>query len=265
MTAAPAQQAVPLQSRRILGVRVDSTSYADATQRIIAWAKQRQSRYVCLATVNNIMEAHDCLRYAEVLEQADLVTSDGMPLVWMLRVLGLRDASRVYGPDLTQEILAAAEREQVTVGFYGGTDPLLTKLLSAIQQRDPKLQIGFSEAPPFRPATLQEDQRTIRNIQSSKVQVLFAGLGSTKQDKWMRAHRGQIDCVMLGVGAAFDYLAGAKSQAPHWMQRSGLEWLFRLATEPRRLGRRYLKHNPRFVLLALWQLLRGSGKGEPRT
>jgi len=195
------------------------------------------------------------LRYADVLEQADVVTSDGMPLVWMLRGLGLPDASRVYGPDLTPEILAAAERDGIPVGFYGGTEHVLTRLLSKVQQQYPNLRIQFSEAPPFRAPTPEEERRTVHTILRSDIRILFVGLGSTKQDQWMHAHRGKIDCVMLGIGAAFDFLAGAKPQAPRWMQRSGLEWLFRLVTEPRRLGRRYLKHNPRFAMLALAQLI----------
>jgi N-acetylglucosaminyldiphosphoundecaprenol N-acetyl-beta-D-mannosaminyltransferase len=209
-----------------------------------------------LAAVNNIMEARDSLDYGVVMEGAALVTSDGMPLVWLLQRLGIPHATRVYGPDLMPAVLEAAAGEGIPVGFYGATEEILANLCEAVQRRFTKLQVTYAEAPPFRPPTFEEDERTTSAICGAGVRILFVGLGSPKQDRWMHAHRGRINAVMLGVGAAFDFLAGAKQQAPRWMQRSGLEWAFRLATEPRRLWRRYLKQNPRFAVLALAQLMR---------
>jgi N-acetylglucosaminyldiphosphoundecaprenol N-acetyl-beta-D-mannosaminyltransferase len=235
---------------------VDATSYADATDRILDWAHQRRSCYVCCAAVNNIMEARRSPDYRVVMDQADLVTSDGMPLVWMLRCLGARLATRVYGPDLMSLLLEAAGDAGIPVGFYGGTAPLLTHLVALIRSRFPRLQVAYAEAPPFRALTPEEDLQTTQAIREAGVRILFVGLGSPKQDRWMHAHKGRIPAVMLGVGAAFDFLAGEKPQAPHWMRSSGLEWVFRLATEPRRLWRRYLTQNPQFILLALAQLLR---------
>jgi N-acetylglucosaminyldiphosphoundecaprenol N-acetyl-beta-D-mannosaminyltransferase len=223
---------------------------------VIEWARERRSCYVCLAAVNNIMEARDRPAYREVMEQAALVTSDGMPLVWLLRALGIRGATRVYGPDLTPLVLDAAARDRIRVGFYGGSAETLSELLKVVRRRFPSLDIAYAEAPPFRPLTPAEDQRTVRAMRDSGAEVLFVGLGSPKQDEWMHAHRGRVPAVMMGVGAAFDFLAGVKPQAPAWMQRRGLEWLFRLATEPRRLWRRYLTQNPRFAVLALAQLVR---------
>jgi N-acetylglucosaminyldiphosphoundecaprenol N-acetyl-beta-D-mannosaminyltransferase len=245
-----------IESRRILGVRVDGTGYAPVTRRILAWAAEGRSCYVCLGAVNNIMEARDRPDYREVLEQAALMTSDGMPLVWLLRALGVRHARRVYGPDLMPLVLEAAARAGIAVGFYGGAPEVLSRLVEAMRARFPALQVAYAESPPFRPPTPEEDQRTVRNIAKAGVRILFVGTGSPKQDCWMHAHRGRIPAVMLGVGAAFDFLAGAKPQAPRWMQSCGLEWLFRLATEPRRLWRRYLKQNPRFLILALAQIAR---------
>ncbi len=244
------------EHRSILGVRVDSTSYADATRQIINWACDAHSRYVCCAAVNNIMEARRSPDYRNVMEQADLVTPDGMPLVWMLQSLGARSATRVYGPDLTLRVLDAAANAGVRVGFYGSTPTVLFRLVESIRRRVPQLHVAYAEAPPFRPLTEQEDARTIEAINASGVQILFVGLGSPKQDRWMHAHRGRVHGVMLGVGAAFDFLAGTKRQAPRWMQSRGLEWAFRFAMEPRRLWRRYLAQNPKFVVLALKQLLR---------
>ena len=213
---------------------------------------------MCCAAVNNIMEARRSPDYRIVMDQADLVTSDGMPLVWMLRRLGARSATRVYGPDLMNLLLEAAEDAGIPVGFYGGTEAVLARLVPRAKQRYPRLQVAYAEAPPFRELTPEEDRRTTQAIQDAGVRILFVGLGSPKQDRWMHAHKDRVPAVMLGVGAAFDFLAGAKPQAPRWMQSSGLEWAFRLASEPRRLWRRYLTQNPKFVVLALVQLLRGA-------
>lgn len=240
------------EHRRILGVRVNATNYDVAARQILEWAHEGESRCICCAAVSTIIGARDNTAYAQVLDTADLVTSDGMPLVWMLRALGLRQATRVYGPDLMTLVAERATREGVPVGLYGGTEEVLTKLKSRL----PGLRIVFAEAPPFRPPTEEEDARTIRTIRESGARIVFIGIGSPKQDLWMEAHRETIPAVMLGVGAAFDFLSGVKPQAPQWMQRSGLEWAFRLATEPQRLWPRYVKQNPRFALLALLQIAR---------
>ena len=237
-------------------MRVDATSYADATARVLAWAREARSCYVCLATVNSIMEAHASGEYQRVMRNADLVTSDGMPLVWLLRWLGIPQATRVYGPDLVPMVLAAAAEQSIPVGFYGGSERALAKLLETVGRRFPHVKIAYAYAPPFRSLTPEEDDRQTGVIKDSGVRILFVGLGGAKQDHWMYAHQGRVNAVMLGVGAAFDYLAGTKPQAPRWMQRSGLEWLFRLVAEPRRLWRRYLTRNPRFAVLALAQLVR---------
>jgi N-acetylglucosaminyldiphosphoundecaprenol N-acetyl-beta-D-mannosaminyltransferase len=244
------------QSRYILGVRVDATSYARATDQILDWAARRLSRLVCCASVNNIMAARDSAEFKKVMDSADLVTSDGMPLVWLLRCMGVREAQRVYGPDLMPAVLESAAKSGVPVGLYGGSPEVLRRLVERLTTRFPKLDIAYAESPPYRPPTQEEDEGTTQAIAKAGVRILFIGLSTPKQERWMYAHRGRVDAVMLGVGAAFDFLAGAKPQAPRWMQRNGLEWLFRLATEPRRLGRRYLGQNPRFAVLALAQVLR---------
>jgi N-acetylglucosaminyldiphosphoundecaprenol N-acetyl-beta-D-mannosaminyltransferase len=245
-----------LASHRLLGVRVDPATLADATARILQWAREGQSRYACFGTVSALMECRDSVAYNNVLEQADLVTPDGMPLVWLLRRSGAHEAARVYGPDIMPLVLEGAAREGIAVGFHGGSQSALAGLTSFARARFPGLRIAYAVSPPFRPPTTEEDQTTIDEINSANVRILFVGLGSPKQDFWMHAHVERINAVMLGVGAAFDFLAGTKPQAPRWMQRSGLEWLFRLTTEPKRLWRRYLYHNPRFLVLAVAQLLR---------
>lgn len=238
-----------------MGMRVDRTSYQDAAERILAWARAAESRYVCIANVHSVMEAHDSGPFRRIMNHADLVTPDGMPLVWGLRMLGARAATRVYGPLLTPAVLGAAAREGVPVAFYGGSEGVLGKLLTVVKRRFPGLEVSYALAPPFRPLSEAEDERIVGEIRQSGARILLVGLGAPKQERWMAAHRGSIPAVMLGVGAAFDFLSGVKPQAPAWMQSSGLEWLFRFSTEPRRLWWRYLKHNPRFAALFAWQLI----------
>lgn len=239
-------------SRNILGVRVDVTSYTDATQRIIAWAREGSSRYVCACNVHMVMEAHDDPEFRAIVNRADLVAPDGMPLVWTLRLLGA-SCSRVYGPDLMLALCAAAEREGVTVGLYGSTEAVSTRLSQVLQGCFPALRIGYAYAPPLGEAELGADQ--IREMERNDIRILFVALGCPKQERWMARHAGSVQSVMLGVGAAFDFVAGAKPRAPRLLQRAGLEWAFRLSSEPRRLMRRYAVHNPRFVALVIRQLL----------
>jgi len=237
-------------------MRVDATSYRESTSRIIGWARAAESRYVCCASVNNVMEAFDSSSFRRVMNQADLVTPDGMPLVWGLRLLGARNATRVYGPDLTLRTLAVARLTELPVGFYGGSPLALNRLLDFARREFPGLTIAYAYSPPFRELTPAEDADLTREILESGARILFVGLSTPKQEIWMAAHRGRVPAVMLGVGAAFDFLAGLKPQAPVWMRHAGLEWLFRLFSEPRRLAPRYLRHNPRFLAFFTLQLLK---------
>jgi N-acetylglucosaminyldiphosphoundecaprenol N-acetyl-beta-D-mannosaminyltransferase len=247
---------VPLNSRFILGMRTDSTSYVDAATRVLAWASTRESRYVCIANVHVAMESYDSPEFRAIVNGADLVTPDGMPLVWALRLFGVPEATQVRGPTLTVSMIERAIAADVPIGFYGATPEVLTLLLQACQRRFPGLRVVYAHAPPFRQLTSEEDAAIIREINASGAGILFVGLGCPKQERWMASHRGSVTAVMFGVGAAFDFLAGVKPEAPGWMQRAGLEWLFRLATEPRRLWWRYAYHNPRFVVLLAGQYLK---------
>ena len=245
-----------LKSRKILGMRVDATSYDDAVRRITRWARAGKSRYVCIAAVNNVMQAHDDPPFMSVMNSADLVTPDGMPLVWGLRRLGVAEASRVYGPDLTPAILSAAEEQGIPVGFFGGAGEVLPTLLEVVKGRWPALEVSYSHSPPFRAPTPAEEDAIVDEIDSSGARILLVGLGCPKQEYWMARHKGRLQCVSVGVGAAFDFIAGTKKQAPPVMQRSGTEWLYRLLSEPKRLWKRYLLHNPRFMALFGVQLVR---------
>jgi N-acetylglucosaminyldiphosphoundecaprenol N-acetyl-beta-D-mannosaminyltransferase len=245
-----------VEARRVLGMRVDATSYEHATTEILRWASRGESRYVCVATVNNVIEAHDDPAYQRVMEDADLVTPDGMPLVWGLGLLGIRGATRVYGPDLTPILCRGAAAAGIPVGFYGSTPEVLADLTANLARRFPELRIGYAYSPPFKPQPPEEDAAERERIDRSGVQLLFVGLGTPKQELWMAANTGAVRAVIVGVGAAFDFIAGHKRQAPKLLQRLGLEWLYRLVNEPSRLWRRYLYRNPRFVVLFAAQLLR---------
>ncbi len=242
-------------TRPILGVNVAVSNYEKVVERCLAWAQARESRTLCFSTVHMIMEAVDDPEFLGRLNSIDIVNPDGMPLVWALGALGARSAQRVYGPDTTVLMLDAAENAAIPVGFYGGSQQVLDALAATVRGKHPRLNIAFLESPPFRALTPEEDAAVIDRIAASGTRLLFIGLGCPKQENWMVEHAGKVPAVMLAVGAAFDFLAGAKPQAPRWMMRCGLEWLFRFLTEPRRLAQRYLKNNPRFVVKFLRQLL----------
>jgi N-acetylglucosaminyldiphosphoundecaprenol N-acetyl-beta-D-mannosaminyltransferase len=249
-----ASMGAPSSGRSILGTRIDVVDYDQAVRRIVEWGHQHYARFVCAANVHVVMEGYDDAEYREMINQADMVTSDGMPLVWMLRAQGHR-ASRVYGPDLMRLLLETCEREGLSIGLFGGSPRVLDQLLCAIQKQHPNLSVAYACAPPFRELTPAEDARIVQDIEDAGVQILFVGLGCPKQERWIRKHRDLLHLPMLGVGAAFDFIAGTKRHAPAWLQGIGLEWLFRLLIEPRRLWRRYAVHNPRFVVFAALQLL----------
>jgi N-acetylglucosaminyldiphosphoundecaprenol N-acetyl-beta-D-mannosaminyltransferase len=245
---------------RIAGVEVDVGTYASTTRQILRWAHARQSRYICVANVHMIMEARDARSYHAVLEQADLVTADGMPLVWVQRARGHRTAERVYGPTLMLEVCREAERQGTPVAFYGGTPPTVAQMKRCILERFPKLAIATLITPPFRHLCEDEHIRDLTALRESGARIIFVGLGCPKQERWMAERRGALNAVMIGVGAAFDFHAGSVRQAPLWIQRMGFEWLFRLAMEPQRLWRRYAWHNPRFIVAVLMEWLGLSGK-----
>ncbi len=250
---APPSDAPP--KTRVLDVDLSATDYPEACARLIDWGRARRGVYVAVCNVHTVMEAHADPAYAAVLNGAAMATPDGMPLVWALRRLGRPGQQRVYGPDL---LLAFADRAARAGGlssyFYGGAEGVAEAVGRTLAARFPGLQIAGAESPPFRPLTPEEDQAAVDRINASGAHVLWVGLGAPKQEEWMARHAGRIQPVMVGVGAAFDFVAGRKPQAPRWMMSAGLEWLYRLAVEPRRLWKRYLVHNPHFLWLLRKQL-----------
>ena len=241
-----------MKKYQILDVNISAINLDVAQQTIDGWIKNRDRRYVCVAPVSTIMSCQDDPAYKEVINQADMVTPDGMPVVWLGRWQGNKEVSRTYGPDLMRLICDLGQDRGYRHYFYGGTEAALEKLVMALKQTYPKINIVGQYSPPFRPLNPEELKQVIDNINKSQADILWVGLGSPKQDFWIKENRDKLNVsVMVGVGAAFDFLSGAKKQAPRWMQKTGLEWLFRLACEPKRLWRRYIIGNPRFVYLLI--------------
>ena len=238
------------------GMRVDAGTYESSSRQVTDWAERGQARYVCVANVHMLMETRDSPEFRAVVNGADMVTSDGMPLVWLLRWRGSRGAERVYGPDLMLHVCAEAAARGIAVGLFGGTDEVLVRVSETLLQRFPELKVVARIAPPFGPLTAEQNEQHAGALAASGARIVFVGLGCPKQEKWMAAMRGRLPAVLLGVGAAFNFHAGKVRQSPAWLQRAGLEWVFRFAMEPRRLWRRYLWHNPRF----LWLVAREEGR-----
>lgn len=252
----PAKTRARRESRLVLGMRVDAPTVEGAAAQIIEWATERSPRMVCAANVHMTMEAHDDALFQSQINGADLVLPDGVPLVWALRMLGLPRAARVrVSPDFVIELMVRAEHRGFKLGLYGGTRETLTIFRQCVGRDIPDLTVAYAYAPPFRPLDRDEDEAVVREIRASGTQLLLVGIGCPKQEGWMAAHRGRLPCVMMGVGTAFDLFGGKTREAPLWMQNLGFEWAFRLLLEPRRLWRRHLKHNPRFIFLFARQLL----------
>ncbi|MGH8809450.1 MAG: WecB/TagA/CpsF family glycosyltransferase [Noviherbaspirillum sp.] len=246
---------MPRKGQPVLEAFVDALSWDEAIGRITQWGAARESRYVCVCNVHSVVTTTTDVEFKIAVNNADLATPDGAPIAWALRRLGHPKQERINGPDLMMRYLAEAERLGQTVFFYGSAETTLTKLRSALNTKFPALRIGGTYSPPFRPLTLEEDERAVGMINDSGANVVFVGLGCPKQEKWMAEHRGRVNAVMIGVGAAFDYHAGVVKRAPLWWQRNGLEWLYRLGSEPRRLFRRYMVTNTLFMVGFLRQIV----------
>lgn len=242
---------------RVLQVQVDVMSHADAIHRLLRWAKARESRAVSTCNVHVVVSASQNRAYRDVINRADMAAPDGAPVAWMLRRLGFAGQPRISGPDLMWALCARCAEEGLPVYFYGSTEATLAALRNNLHDAFPGLPIAGMKSPPFGEMAEAEDAAAVADINAVGPCIVFVGLGCPTQDFWADSHRGRVNAVMIGVGAAFDFHAGALKRAPQWMQDHGLEWLHRLASEPRRLGRRYLVTNTVFVFAAARQLLLG--------
>lgn len=239
----------------VLGVGISAINLRQAIAEIESWIRRGEKRYVNVCTVHTVMECQNDRELRAIANASGLSTPDGMPLVWLARLHGYPHAGRVYGPDL---MLALCERSQITGHrhfFYGGAHGVTDLLVEKLERRYPGLIVAGRYSPPFRPAGAVEEPQILDQINASRPDIIWVGLGTPKQDYWVARHRPALTApVLIAVGAAFDFHAGTLRQAPQWMQRSGLEWVFRLMQEPRRLAFRYLVYNPLFLARVALQL-----------
>lgn len=247
----------------VLGSRIDALSWNAALDRLLGWARARDSRYVTICNVHVVVSASRDPAYRDIINGSDMATPDGAPVAWMLRRQGFANQPRISGPDLMWALCERCAAEGLPVYCYGSTDATLALLEQRLRTAFPALKLTM-ESPPFRALTAEEDAAAVDRINASGAGIVFVGLGCPKQENWMAEHRGRdafdqsplrVRAVMIGVGAAFDFHAGTVRRAPAWMQDNGLEWLHRLLSEPRRLWKRYLVTNTLFIVGAARQLL----------
>ena len=239
------------QGLSILGSFIDALDNETCIRRIIAWGLAGESRAVSICNVHVLVAAVGDRSLQTAINNSDMATADGMPVAWTLRLNGFPAAPRISGPDLMPAILSHLDAKNLPVYFYGSTQETLSRLTRRMRVRFPNLKIAGSHAPPFRPLSPEEDAAVIARINASGAGIVFVGLGCPKQELWIAEHVGHIDAVMIGIGAAFDFHAGNITRAPVYLQKVGLEWLYRLAKEPRRLFNRYLTTNLLFLKYVL--------------
>ncbi|MCA6595934.1 MAG: WecB/TagA/CpsF family glycosyltransferase [Pseudanabaena sp. M046S1SP1A06QC] len=247
------KDAIP--SQNLIVTPVSILSFDEQINLMIKWANTNLSKMVCVANVHMLVEAWQNPNFADVLKDADLVTPDGMPLVWMMKILGHQQAQRVAGTDIFQSVCKHAESNQISIFLLGSKTDVLEKISQRLQTEFPNLQIAGSVSPPFRPLSKTVDMDIVQRVNTSGAKILFVALGCPKQELWMAQHRDKIQAVMIGVGGVFPVYAGVLKETPKFMQVSGLEWLFRLSQEPRRLWKRYATTIPIFICLMIKQII----------
>lgn len=245
-------------SVRVIGYPIDILSWDAAVSRILLWAKRRESRIVCICNTHSIVTAGDDASFGSILNASDMNTADGAPVAWFMRLRGATEQERINGPDLMWRCCEKLNRpDSSSIFLYGSTVETNLKLISVLNKEFPYLRIAGYISPPFRSLTEAETLNDVQTINSSGAGLVWVSLGCPKQERWMASNREKVRAVMIGVGAAFEYHSLVIKRAPLWMQRSGLEWLHRLASEPRRLWRRYFYNNSMFLFRAIFELIRG--------
>ncbi len=240
----------------VLGVGISVLNLNSALEAIAAAVRERHKGYICVTGVHGVMEAQDDADFRKILNGAFLCTPDGMPMVWAGKLRGHREMRRVYGPDLMLDVCGWSEASGAKHFFYGGADGVAELLAQKLKEKFPKLQVVGTFTPPFRALNETEIASLQAQIRAARPDIVWVGLSTPKQEKFMAEFLPKLDAtLMIGVGAAFDFHSGRVKQAPVWMQRSGLEWLHRLCSEPRRLWRRYFRNNPLFVWKIIGQWL----------
>jgi N-acetylglucosaminyldiphosphoundecaprenol N-acetyl-beta-D-mannosaminyltransferase len=239
----------------VLGVGISVLNLQTALAAIADAVRAQRKGYICVRDAHGVMVAQKDAAFRRILNEAFLCTPDGMPMVWMGKLHGHREMSRVYGPDLMLDVCAWSEKNPCRHFFFGGAAGAAEALAEKLKARFPKLEIAGTFTPPFRPLNAGEEKQFAETVRAARPDILWVGLSTPKQEKFMAEFLPKLDAtLMIGVGAAFDFHSGRVKQAPRWMQRSGLEWLYRLCQEPRRLAKRYFKNNPVFALKIAGQL-----------
>lgn len=240
----------------ILAMQVDVTNLVDAVSNIFSLISNGEGGYICVANVHMCMETNDHLDFRQVVNDADLTVADGRPIYWAQKLLGFKQAKQIRGQSLMTELCRQSTLQNLRIGLYGGHNQVvLAKVTDALVKLFPQINICYQYSPPHRLLTEEENSKVIDDINEANVDILFVGIGCPKQEIWMAKNVTKLSCMQIGVGAAFDFIAGEKKHAPKWLQKIGLEWLHRLMNEPRRLAIRYLKQNPRFIYYFIKQYL----------
>ncbi|EKU97430.1 exopolysaccharide biosynthesis protein, WecB/TagA/CpsF family [Leptolyngbya sp. PCC 7375] len=253
-----------LEKQSVIGFPVTAEPFEAQINTMLGWARQRLSKVVCVANVHMLVEAKYNEGFAWVLHRADMLTPDGMPLVWLTSRLRKRKQDRVAGMDIFLSLCEKASKENISIFFLGSTPDVLWSMEQRLKREYPNLKIAGMVSPPFRPLTRDEDTALVKEINDSGAGLVLISLGCPKQEWWMHQHKGRIQSVMVGIGGVFPIFAGEKKWAPVWVQKNGLEWLYRLVQEPGRLWKRYAKTIPLFLLLAFKQLVKVKLGLEPR-
>jgi len=239
---------------KILNSKVNIISLQKTLNVIDKWITvQDIKKYICLFNVHMCMEAYDSNDFHNVVDSADLVLADGFPIYFGQKLMGYSDAEHIRGVDLTVQLSNFSQKKNIPIGFLGGRKNTLTNMCDIFKRKYNVDTINYSYSPPFGQWTDEEKKNMINDINKSEIKILFVGLGCPKQEYWMYNNKDKLNCIMIGVGAAFDFIAGNKKSAPLWIQKIGFEWLFRFISEPKRLWQRYLKHNPRFLYYFMLQ------------
>lgn len=249
---------------QILGVTISAVNMETAVERVLGWIERRDRHYVTVTGVHGVVEAQGDATFKRILNAAGLAVPDGMPMVWLSRLAGYPQVSRVFGPDFMLALTCALAAKKRRVFYYGGAPGIADELASAMRSKFPGIVDAGTWTPPYRELTAAERDEVVRLINTARPDVVWVGLSTPKQEKWMAQMRPFLDApALIGVGAAFDYNTGRVKRAPRWMQASGLEWLYRIIQEPRRLWKRYARNNTLFIYYLLLQKLRLRRFGDP--
>lgn len=241
-----------LKTGRVIGLPVTVGSTENIVEKIVREANMGHGGYVCVANVHMVTTARRNEKLRKIMEKSLLVTADGLPLVWVLKAGGFKEAERVTGTDLTLKLCETAVDERIPVYFYGGYPETIKTLKAFIAKRFPNLEVVGYESPPLLPLHPKPDQDVVARIIKSGAHIVFVGLGCPKQEHWMAEYTSYLSAILIGVGAAFDFIAGSTNRAPVWMQKCGLEWAHRLTVDPRKTWKRYATTNPLFI----WMVVR---------